>query len=62
VDLSKGVVLYASGERIRHTYFPYDAIVSLVVVMEDGRVAEVALFGRVASRGLLSALVSREAL
>lgn len=62
VDLPKGVVLYEAGERIRYTYFPHDAIVSLVEVMEDGRVAEVALFGREGLAGLLSAFVSGEAL
>lgn len=45
VDLPKGAMLYEPGERIRYTYFPHDAIVSLVDVKEDERVAEVALFG-----------------
>jgi CRP-like cAMP-binding protein len=62
VALAKGAVLYEAGETIRYTYFPHDAIVSLVEVMEDGRVAEVALFGREGLVGLLSALISREAL
>lgn len=62
VDLSKGAVIYESGESIGYTYFPHNAIVSLVEVMEDGRVTEVALFGREGLFGLLSALVSREAL
>lgn len=62
VDLAKGVVLYEAGERVRYTYFPHDAIVSLVDVMEDGHVAEVALFGREGLVGLLSAIISGEAL
>jgi CRP-like cAMP-binding protein len=62
VDLPKGAVLYDAGESIRYTYFPHDAIVSLVEVMEDGRVAEVALFGREGLVGLLSAIISGEAL
>lgn len=62
VDLPKGAVLYEAGETIRYTYFPHDAIVSLVEVMEDGRVAEVALFGREGLIGLLSAFISGEAL
>ena len=62
VDLPKGAVLYEAGERIGYTYFPHDAIVSLVDVMEDGRVAEVALFGREGLVGLLSAFISGEAL
>jgi CRP-like cAMP-binding protein len=62
VDLPKGAVLYEAGESIRYTYFPHDAIVSLVDVMEDGHVAEVALFGREGLVGLLSAIISGESL
>ncbi|WP_457090125.1 Crp/Fnr family transcriptional regulator [Microvirga sp. P5_D2] len=62
VDLRKRTVLYEAGESIRHTYFPHDAIVSLVEDMEDGRVAEVALFGREGVFGLLSTFISGEAL
>ncbi|WP_046868545.1 Crp/Fnr family transcriptional regulator [Microvirga massiliensis] len=60
VDLPKGKVLYETGDPIRHTYFPHDAIVSLVNVMEDGRFIEVSSFGREGLFGLISALVSRE--
>ena len=45
----------------RYAYFPHDAVVSLVNVMEDGNTVEVALFGRGGVVGLLSALVTREA-
>jgi CRP-like cAMP-binding protein len=61
VGLPRGTVLYEPGDPIRYTYFPHDAIVSLVDVMEDGRLAEVAMFGREGLFGLLSAFVSREA-
>jgi CRP-like cAMP-binding protein len=61
VTLPRGAVLYEPGDPIRYTYFPHDAIVSLVDVMEDGRLAEVAMFGREGLFGLLSAFVSREA-
>jgi CRP-like cAMP-binding protein len=54
-------VLYEPGDPIRYTYFPHDTIVSLVDVLEDGRLAEVAMFGREGLFGLLSAFVSREA-
>ena len=59
--LPRVTVLYEPGDPIRYTYFPHDAIVSLVDVMEDGRLAEVAMFGREGLFGLLSAFVSREA-
>jgi CRP-like cAMP-binding protein len=61
VMLLRGTVLYEPGDPIRYTYFPHDAIVSLIDVMEDGRLAEVAMFGREGLFGLLSAFVSREA-
>ena len=54
-------MLYEPGDPIRHTYFPHGAIVSLVDVMEDGRLAEVAMFGCEGLFGLLTAFVSREA-
>jgi CRP-like cAMP-binding protein len=60
VNLPKGTVLYETGDTIRHTYFPHDAIVCLVNVMEDGRFVEMASFGREGLFGLISALVSRE--
>jgi CRP-like cAMP-binding protein len=59
--LPQGSVLYEPGDPIRYTYFPHDAIVSLVDVMADGRLAEVAMFGREGLFGLLTAFVSREA-
>jgi CRP-like cAMP-binding protein len=61
VILPRGTVLYEPGDPIRYTYFPHDAIVSLVDVMEDGRLVEVAMFGREGLFGLLRAFVSREA-
>ncbi|MBD2750918.1 Crp/Fnr family transcriptional regulator [Microvirga sp. BT688] len=61
VILPRDTVLYEPGDPIRYTYFPHDAIVSLVDVMKDGRLAEVAMFGREGLFGLLSAFVSREA-
>jgi len=61
VNLSRGAVLYDTGDIIRYAYFPHDALVCLVGAMEDGRLVEVALFGREGLCGLLGALVNREA-
>ena len=61
ISLSRGQVLYEPGDVIGHVYFPHDAMISLVNVMEDGATNEVALFGREGVVGLLSALVTREA-
>jgi CRP-like cAMP-binding protein len=60
VDLLKGQVLYEAGDTIRYTYFPHDAVVSLLNLLEDGGSVEVAVFGREAVFGLISALFTRE--
>jgi CRP-like cAMP-binding protein len=46
VDLPLGQVLYEPGVTLRHVYFPTDAIVSLLYVMENGASAEIAVVGR----------------
>lgn len=45
VDLPLGAVLYESGSRLRHVYFPTTSIVSLLYVMKDGASAEIAIVG-----------------
>jgi CRP-like cAMP-binding protein len=45
VDLPLGMVLYESGMRLSHVYFPTSAIASLLYVLEDGASAEVAVVG-----------------
>jgi hypothetical protein len=45
VDLSLGEVLYESGVRLSHVYFPTTAIISLLYVMENGASAEIAVVG-----------------
>ena len=45
VELPLGKVLYESGSRLAHVYFPTTAIVSLLYVMEDGASAEIAVVG-----------------
>ncbi|MCJ0765215.1 Crp/Fnr family transcriptional regulator [Variovorax terrae] len=45
VDLSLGQVLYESGAKMPYVYFPVDAIVSLLYVLEDGASAEIAVVG-----------------
>ncbi|WP_019936744.1 Crp/Fnr family transcriptional regulator [Bordetella sp. FB-8] len=45
VDLPLGQVIYESGDRLDHVYFPSTAIVSLLYVMEDGASAEIAVVG-----------------
>ncbi|GAB2923652.1 Crp/Fnr family transcriptional regulator [Paraburkholderia jirisanensis] len=45
VDMPLGQVVYESGDRLNHVYFPVTAIVSLLYVMEDGASAEIAIVG-----------------
>jgi CRP-like cAMP-binding protein len=45
VKLPLGKVLYESGSRLTHVYFPTTSIVSLLYVMEDGASAEIAVVG-----------------
>ena len=45
VPLALGEVLYESGNRLRHVYFPTDSIVSLLYVTLDGSSAEIAVVG-----------------
>lgn len=43
--LPLGKVLYESGDAMRHVYFPTNAIVSLLYVMESGASAEISVVG-----------------
>ena len=45
VDMPLGKVLYESGSKLTHVYFPTTSIVSLLYVMEDGASAEIAVVG-----------------
>jgi CRP-like cAMP-binding protein len=45
-EMPLGEVLYESGVTMSHVYFPTDAIVSLLYVMEDGSSAEIAVVGK----------------
>jgi len=45
IDLKLGQVLYESGAKMQYVYFPIDAIVSLLFVLENGSSAEIAVVG-----------------
>ncbi|PXW28598.1 Crp/Fnr family transcriptional regulator [Paraburkholderia caballeronis] len=45
VDMPLGQVIYESGRRLNHVYFPTTAIVSLLYVMENGASGEIAIVG-----------------
>jgi CRP-like cAMP-binding protein len=45
VSLPAGQVLYESGGRLDHIYFPTTAVISCLYTMRDGSIAEMALVG-----------------
>ncbi|NEX64649.1 Crp/Fnr family transcriptional regulator [Noviherbaspirillum galbum] len=45
VSMPLGDVLYESGSRLQHVYFPTTSIVSLLYVMENGSSGEIAVVG-----------------
>ena len=45
VEMPLGKVLYESGRKLTHVYFPTTSIISLLYVMEDGASAEIAVVG-----------------
>lgn len=60
VELPRGKVIYQSGEPVRHTYFPHDAVISLVTDLQDGGSVQMAVFGPESVFGFVSALVTRQ--
>ncbi len=60
VALQQDQVLYEAGDRMRHAYFPHDSVVSMVAVLDDGRSAEMAVYGREGALGIVGAMVARQ--
>jgi CRP-like cAMP-binding protein len=54
VSFPLGKVVYESGDRLHHVYFPTDSLVSLLYVMEDGASAEISVVG---NEGLIGVAV-----
>jgi len=52
VEMPLGMVLYESGDALRHVYFPTDSIVSLLYVMKNGASAEIAIVGNEGAIGV----------
>jgi CRP-like cAMP-binding protein len=61
-DFDKGRLLADPGDPITQVYFPIDAIVSVMTLMESGEAIESATIGREGAYGLLAAVSPREAL
>jgi CRP-like cAMP-binding protein len=45
VSMSLGEVLYESGDKMTHIYFPTTAIISLLYIMQNGATAEIGIAG-----------------
>ena len=52
VAMPLGKVLYESGDKLRHIYFPVDSIVSLLYVLKNGASAEIAVVGKEGAIGM----------
>ncbi|TVP54171.1 MAG: Crp/Fnr family transcriptional regulator [Halomonadaceae bacterium] len=46
VELSRGDIVYESGQIIDYVYFPVDAIFALIYIMINGASAEIAIVGK----------------
>src|SRR5688572_3997805 len=54
VHLSSGKIIYEIDQPIDYVYFPFRAMVSLVTLMEDGKIVEVGLVGRDGMTGIVA--------
>lgn len=52
VSFKLGEVLYESGDKMDHVYFPTTAIISLLYIMENGATAEIGIVGNEGFIGL----------
>jgi CRP-like cAMP-binding protein len=54
VQMPRGMVVNEPGRTVHHVYFPTTAVVSLLRVLEDGDMAEIAIVGREGVVGISS--------
>jgi CRP-like cAMP-binding protein len=59
VPLAANQTLYAQGDQVDYVYFPLDAVVSRIAIMEDGTTIETSMIGPESSVGLSTILSSR---
>jgi CRP-like cAMP-binding protein len=58
VELEKGRLLYDPGDTIDIVWFPHNAVISLMTLMENGSAIESATIGREGALGLMAAAVA----
>jgi CRP-like cAMP-binding protein len=56
VELAQGLVLFEPGEEVDQVYFPLSGMISMVVVMQDGKAIETATVGREGVVGAMAGL------
>ncbi len=56
VSLPNHLVLHEAGEKLEFAYFPNRGLISLVVVMKDGKTAEAGILGNEGFTGTLAAV------
>ena len=59
VPLTLNQVLYEQGDQTEYVYFPLDAVISQLAIMEDGTTLETAMVGREGLIGMSAILGSR---
>ena len=52
ISMPLGMVVYESGDKVSHVYFPTNCIVSLIYEMQNGATAEIAVVGNEGMVGL----------
>lgn len=62
VELERGRLLYDPGDRIDTVYFPFDGVISLMTLMENGAAIESATIGPEGALGLGAAVSPRQSL
>jgi CRP-like cAMP-binding protein len=62
VSLEKGALLYEPGDEIDMIYFPHNAVVSLMTLMQSGEAIESATIGREGAVGLNAGVFPRQSL
>ena len=56
VSLPQGLVLHEAGEEVDQIYFPHSGMLSLLVVLRDGKAIETATIGREGVTGAMAGL------
>ena len=56
INLAQGLVLYEAGDEVDQIYFPLDGMLSLLVVLRDGKAIETATVGREGVVGAMAGL------